>query len=788
MVEILVSLEAISLVVLTVMVARLLREVGSLRDELRRQSRDEGPVREETHTRAPSSPASPGSPSELQPRPHRPSRPGARTAAMAQQAPPTRGGRPPAPNDLTPQGPRPPQGAMEFRTVAATNASGARSGSPNPTPVTATTDGTPRADEGFERIVGGHVLGILAALLVFFGLVFLAALIVPALTDEVRCGAMFVLSAALTVAGLLVTRHGKTAFSQALLGCGIGSVFVSILLAHALFKIIGNLPAIALMLAWLIACTLLAGRQRSPLLFVLVQLGMAISTCFAYSRGIDAQSLPVLLTYQLLATSIVVAGCMRALGRARTSGAFSGMAVSILASLQVLGVPHHLGSSDLPSFAVVMAAQYLLVTCLALVVCVGARRSEDRSAGAVMAEHVGAEMFWVAAVCLDACGASVRVIGSTGVAHPITWATIISLACVIAHWIVRLAAERSGRLDSPLAFASIHICAALCAGLLLWRSTGTHPMGATFISPVAVALGASGAITRDRRLREAAVAYLALDAAFMAAWGYASLNASLGAPVAILYLALLDALYALWWRMLSDERRESTRGMALLCGVVASELSLGPALGFYGTQFATVAGCACAASVVLALALADLSSRLRLSRALSTAFIANEVAIVAACCVLVVLPGPHAFLGGTSVEPALAAYTTLATVGIAVTRVARVMERRSEAPAWQQVVAGIMLTAALACAASGIASSGMLFVTTLAAMFAAFCCILCGFVRRLGALRLYGLVATLLCVLKIVTLDVGGSDPIGRVIAFILGGIACFGISALYTYALRRIS
>ena len=788
MVEVLVCLEAIVLVVLTVMVARLLREVGAMRDELRRHTDDGGNAREEFRGRAPAPPAGPVGTPELQPQPHRANQSDARSAAAVRQTPPAQNDHQPVPKGLSTSGPRPPQGAMDRRTTAATSVPGPQTNRPDPTLERPADESASGSNEGFERIVGGRVLGILAAMLVFFGLVLLAALIVPALTNEVRCAAMFALSAALTVAGLLVARRGKTAFSQTLLGCGIGSTFISILLSHALFGIIGQLPAICLMLVWLVACTLLAGRQGSPALFVIVQLGMAISTCFAYSKGIEPQSLPVLLAYQLLATGIVVAGCARSLGRAKMSGAFCGMAVSILTSLQVLTSPVRLTVSDPGPFAVVTAAQYLLVTCLALVVCMGLGHDEGQVSGSAMAQHIGAELCWAAALCLDVCGAGVRTISSAGMIHPVTWATLISLACVAVHWVVRLAFARSGRLGQRLVFATSHICAVLCAVLLLWRAMGAHPTGAAHLFAVAIALSASGAFIRDKRLHEAAVAYLALDATFMVIWGYDSLNRFFGAPLSVLYVVLLDTLLALWWRMLADGRRESVRGTVLLCGVVVTELSLKPALGVLGPQFATVAASACAATIVLALSSINLSARLRLSPVVSIALLVNELVTVAACCAFVILPGPRAFLDGTFVEPVLAIYTTLVTLGIAAARIGRLMERESNSPAWQQVVAGGMLTAVLACAASGIASANMLFVATLAAMSAAFCCILCGFVRRLGALRLFGLVVTLLCVLKIVTLDVGGTDPIGRVVAFILGGIACFAISALYTYALRRIS
>jgi uncharacterized membrane protein len=58
--------------------------------------------------------------------------------------------------------------------------------------------------------------------------------------------------------------------------------------------------------------------------------------------------------------------------------------------------------------------------------------------------------------------------------------------------------------------------------------------------------------------------------------------------------------------------------------------------------------------------------------------------------------------------------------------------------------------------------------------------IVLGFAVKAKVLRLYGLGTTLLCVLKMVTIDASGLNTIMRVVAFIAGGIICFVISAVY--------
>ena len=72
-------------------------------------------------------------------------------------------------------------------------------------------------------------------------------------------------------------------------------------------------------------------------------------------------------------------------------------------------------------------------------------------------------------------------------------------------------------------------------------------------------------------------------------------------------------------------------------------------------------------------------------------------------------------------------------------------------------------------------------------MACALVCIVIGVRSGIGGLRLYGLVLTLLCVAKLVLLDISGLDSLARVGAFIIGGIICFAISALYNFAVRRL-
>ena len=72
------------------------------------------------------------------------------------------------------------------------------------------------------------------------------------------------------------------------------------------------------------------------------------------------------------------------------------------------------------------------------------------------------------------------------------------------------------------------------------------------------------------------------------------------------------------------------------------------------------------------------------------------------------------------------------------------------------------------------------------AMGCALAAIVVGFGCNHKPLRVYGLIVMLLCVLKIVAWDMTGTD-LERGIAFVVGGLVCFGVSALYTYASKHV-
>ena len=776
------------LIVLIVLVANLHATVRSLRRDMtelmRQHARPNPDASSPASQAAPPPPHGPTPPTNIQPQPA--PAPGPRPQAQtvppqpapvqpATQANPA--ASPTANPTVPPRGapPRPPQSQ------------------PQPRPQQAP---APEPRESLENVLGTRVLAILAALLVFAGLVFLAILVVPTLSDQVRCAAMFVISAAITAAGLATNIHKKSPFSQALLGCGLGSVFVSLLVTYIYFGYLADAPAAALMLVWLAATTVLSMRQQSVALAVIAQLGMAISVCFAYHHGIDRGQVPLVVGYQLMACVIVVAGCLRSSERWRTAGTFVPIVVSLLVS-QIVASSYALHRSlfGWEAYVATMATQLAVVTVLARLTSVLASRAArnadaDKNKSAGMLPHVAAEVLWLVAVVQNVYVSLVVLRNGPLAGIGTSQAALVACGVVALHWGVTIMLQASQRLAKRLSTASIYLCTCACTALLASRfalsfGESTLPL----VVFVAVTLWLTGIVLHNEQYRLHAGIFVAIDALLMLAGGYDTLNTWANVPLGPIYLLALNALALAWWRSLSEERRHGMRGALLVVCVVATELSLGPAWStlMLSGPIEQLVTCGTALLLVAVLALADPQRRLELSPSIGAFLRMNEFLVVAVTCFCVVSRGPAYFADLTPVAAVAATGVTLVTACVVAYRLVQIALHRNTARPWQQVLAGILLTICSTSCAVGMLPPGMDALVTVCAMLSALACIGLGFARRLNALRLYGLIVTLLCVFKIAVFDIRSADSVGRAVAFIFGGVICFAISAIYTFAVRRM-
>lgn len=107
---------------------------------------------------------------------------------------------------------------------------------------------------------------------------------------------------------------------------------------------------------------------------------------------------------------------------------------------------------------------------------------------------------------------------------------------------------------------------------------------------------------------------------------------------------------------------------------------------------------------------------------------------------------------------------------------------------WVQVVIGLTALFIVNAVCNGLSNLfTIVYIFSIASMITALVCIAVGFIAKAKGLRIYGLIVVMLCVIKLVTIDISGADSMARVAAFVIGGIVCFIISGIYNKVESRL-
>lgn len=135
-----------------------------------------------------------------------------------------------------------------------------------------------RKTQDYEKMFGKSFMGIFASVLIFISLIIFATLILPHLTDTIKLLGMYIVSLAVLCAGLLLYRKNhNNLFYIAIIGCGTGSLYLSLLLSNLYFKVFGDLVLYVLILAWAVFVRYLT-RIKHFVFTIIGQIGIFIAS------------------------------------------------------------------------------------------------------------------------------------------------------------------------------------------------------------------------------------------------------------------------------------------------------------------------------------------------------------------------------------------------------------------------------------------------------------------------------------------------------------------------------
>lgn len=162
-------------------------------------------------------------------------------------------------------------------------------------------------DEGFEKVLGTKWMGFFAAVLIFVAFIMFGASIYSFLNDYVKAAVLFIISGGFVYAGVhkLKQNVGNTVLWNIVAGCGIGGSYITILLMFMLFNITGLITTSILLILW-IAATILLAKRFSKVFYYVCYLGVLISTVLCESMW--AITLVSFIFYLAAVIAIMAAG------------------------------------------------------------------------------------------------------------------------------------------------------------------------------------------------------------------------------------------------------------------------------------------------------------------------------------------------------------------------------------------------------------------------------------------------------------------------------------------------
>jgi len=656
-----------------------------------------------------------------------------------------------------------------------------------------------KSSSSFESWIGRNVIGIIASVLVFLGILFLGFLVIPTLGDWAQIALMFVLSAGLTAAGAALTIKKKNYFTQSLLGCGCGSIFISIMITHLYFQAIPDIAAFTLLLVWLVGMLVLVKTVNSLLISIIAHAGMIISLSLAYTAGMSQDRLVFILVYHAISVGIIIAAGILFYKKTMKLGLFASLGMSLVAVLALYEffIDTLTAGSGLQIGLTIAIFCVQLIGALVLSFALVQSLARLQSGEARVIGHlvnitllfgvilVAAYLFLINVFAQVLYGESVYFASYLTPMYNVALApTIIAAVVAFGYLFASIFLSRRLQLNRALVLISV-IASCLFVALLamilylfaaVWHSSAFHIPGLIVIAAV---LAACWQITKDKVYLWLSFSVLMADLACMLFYGYYALAVYRSIIIGLVYLALsLAFLVYLWTRLSKQERAGMLTGFKLLMLGMA-EVSILAIFSEHASLEAVPLLIVTTAFLVLFFLKFDAR---HITQGSFWVFMRiHELVLIAASSLLI------ASRGGLWFSPALSLALAVLSIALLVCTVYSI-SRAAGRHGWLGAFAGICFTLAVIAPLAGITAwLDVPYVLSLVLMISALVCVVGGFFTRLKPLRVYGLVLILCCVLKLVLLDMGDAETLMRVVAFITGGLICFGISALYSYAVKRL-
>ena len=158
-----------------------------------------------------------------------------------------------------------------------------------------------------EQMVGKSLMGVFASILIFIGLIITATLIIPKFNDTAKMCLTYLISFAFLGAGLYLTRKDENnKFYLALTGCGVGALFISLILSNVYFDVFSDLVLYVFIAIWAIGVCALS-KIKNQVFEIVGLCGITIAIMFGGITCVinndDTKFIALILFYIIASTT-----------------------------------------------------------------------------------------------------------------------------------------------------------------------------------------------------------------------------------------------------------------------------------------------------------------------------------------------------------------------------------------------------------------------------------------------------------------------------------------------------
>lgn len=595
-----------------------------------------------------------------------------------------------------------------------------------------------------ERNVGKYVMGIAASVLVLLSLVGFAQFITPHLTTLAKVIIMYLVSAIFAVVGLLrMWKEGKyKVLFTALAACGVSAVYVTSLVGHFVFDIIGTWALVAILMAW-IACLIPLSRRGGRVFAIICNAGIIIASLLCAFNWSSS-----------LAGIAVYVPCIVALYWAVRTMTFKGdwlMLVQLpVVSIALLALGEYRTDTNtaacITSCAVVYAA-FLLSQLY---------YKDDNKQVKLLFLH---GITTLAAIMLSTALITVEA--------SVKWNSIICFAA-LASLLVVLYRKHSAH--SPVVFYLLFFPFVICMSTLSYNDTFSQHVG--HFAPSAILLMAIGVRFKELPMRLAAVVYVLLWCIFdQPTWEHV---------IIVTTTALLLLSHTIKHYHYADKYSFTVllvAGVIMLVQHNMIDITIAyTLLGILGILLCTP------------LFRNDVATRKSETESVIISYASTFILVGAGVSMLfkpdfsALTIARHTLAGSEPIALGLVILTTTALSIANLKKLYTVTIADERVTSWYN---GIKLSIVLFAILHSLHAVN--FVISIAGIVLAVLFIIIGFKFLLKGCRLYGLVVSLLCVIKLAMFDIQYDSSIMRPVGLLVSGLLCFGISWIYSRLERKI-